>query len=170
MFNSAFNKVTGNTDDYYPPELQARIDEINDRVFNTLNNGVYKCGFASSQSAYDAAITPLFETLDWLEDILAANRYLCGDRVTEADWRLFPTLLRFDPVYVGHFKCNIRCLREYPNLWGYTRELYQWPGITDTINMPQTKEHYYASHRQVNPTGIVPLGPEVDFTAPHGRG
>ena len=170
MFNSAFNQVTGNTDDYYPAEHRARIDEINDRVFNTLNNGVYKCGFATSQEAYDAAIVPLFETLDWLEAILSENRYLCGDQVTEADWRLFPTLLRFDPVYVGHFKCNIRCLREYPNLWGYTSELYQWPGITETIHLPQTKEHYYASHLTVNPTAIVPAGPEIDYSRPHGRG
>ena len=170
MLNSAFNQVTGNTDDYYPAEHQARIDEINDRVFNTLNNGVYKCGFATSQSAYDDAIGPLFETLDWLEAILAKNRYLCGDQVTEADWRLFPTLLRFDPVYVGHFKCNVRCLREYPNLWGYTRELYQWPGIIETIHLPQTKQHYYASHLSVNPTAIVPAGPELDYSAPHNRG
>ncbi len=170
MFNSAFNGLTNNTDDYYPTELRARIEEINDRVFNTLNNGVYKCGFATTQSAYDNAIGPLFETLDWLEAILAENRYLCGDRITEADWRLFPTLLRFDPVYVGHFKCNVRCLREYPNLWGYTRELYQWPGIADTINLAQTKEHYYASHLNVNPTAIVPAGPDIDFTSPHNRG
>ena len=170
MLNSAFNQVTGNTDDYYPAEHQARIDEINDRVFNTLNNGVYKCGFATSQSAYDDAIGPLFETLDWLEAILAENRYLCGDQVTEADWRLFPTLFRFDPVYVGHFKCNVRCLREYPNLWGYTRELYQWPGIIETIHLPQTKQHYYASHLSVNPTAIVPAGPELDYSAPHNRG
>ncbi len=170
MFNSAFNQVTGNQDDYCPAEHHGRIDVINERVFHTLNNGVYKCGFATSQAAYDDAVGPLFETLDWLEGILAENRYLCGDRITEADWRLFPTLLRFDPVYVGHFKCNIRCLREYPNLWGYTRELYQWPGIADTIHLPQTKEHYYASHATVNPTAIVPRGLEVDFSAPHGRG
>lgn len=170
MFNSAFNGVTGNSDDYLPAEHLARIEEINDRVYNTLNNGVYKCGFAGTQSSYDAAIGPLFETLDWLEDILSADRYLCGDQITEADWRLFPTLLRFDPVYVGHFKCNVRCLREYPSLWGYTRELYQWPGIAETINLPQTTEHYYASHLHVNPTGIVPSGPDLDFTAPHGRG
>lgn len=170
MFNSAFNTVSGNGDDYYPAEHRARIDEINERVFHTLNNGVYKCGFATSQAAYDEAIGPLFETLDWLEEILAENRYLCGDQITEADWRLFPTLLRFDPVYVGHFKCNIRCLREYPNLWGYTCELYQWPGIADTVHLAQTKEHYYASHRMVNPTGIVPQGPHIDYSAPHGRG
>ncbi len=169
MFNSAFNGVTGNDTDYYPEALRAEIDEINGRVYDTLNNGVYRCGFATSQEAYEQAVGPLFDTLDWLEEVLSRKRYLTGDTLTEADWRLFPTLLRFDPVYHGHFKCNIRCLREYPNLWGYTRELYQWPGIARTIHMPQTKEHYYASHLNVNPTGIVPSGPDIDFSAPHGR-
>ncbi len=170
MFNSAFNGLTGNENDYYPEALRARIDEVNDRVYTTLNNGVYKSGFARTQEAYEAAVVPLFETLDWLEEILSNSRYVAGDVVTEADWRLFPTLLRFDPVYVGHFKCNLRCLREYPNLWGYTRELYQWPGIRETVNLPQTKLHYYGSHETVNPTRIVPLGPSLDFDEPHGRG
>lgn len=169
MFNSAFNAVTGNEDDYYPEDLRSEIDEINERIYHTLNNGVYKSGFAASQDAYDQAVGPLFDTLDWLEGILSEKRYLSGDRLTEADWRLFPTLLRFDPVYHGHFKCNIRCLREYPNLWGYTRELYQWPGIAETVHMPQTKLHYYGSHLHVNPTGIVPSGPDANLTEPHGR-
>ncbi|MEM7425135.1 MAG: glutathione S-transferase family protein [Pseudomonadota bacterium] len=169
MFNSAFNSVTGNEDDYYPQALRAEIDGINDRVYNTLNNGVYKSGFARTQEAYNDAVVPLFDTLDWLEGILSEKRYLTGSQLTEADWRLWPTLLRFDPVYHGHFKCNIRCLREYPNLWGYTRELYQWPGIAETVHMAQTKEHYYASHLNVNPTGIVPSGPDLDLSAPHGR-
>ena len=170
MFNSAFNGLTGNENDYYPEALRARIDEVNDRVYTTLNNGVYKSGFARTQEAYEAAVVPLFETLDWLEEILSNSRYVAGDVVTEADWRLFPTLLRFDPVYVGHFKCNLRCLREYPSLWVYTRELYQWPGIRETVNLPQTKLHYYGSHETVNPTRIVPLGPSLDFDEPHGRG
>lgn len=170
MFNSSFNDITGNEDDYYPEDLRSRINEINDRVYNTVNNGVYKCGFATTQEAYDAAVGPLFDTLDWLEEILSNNRYVAGDRITEADWRLFPTLLRFDPVYVGHFKCNIRRLCDYPNLWSYTRELYQWPGISETINLPQTKEHYYASHVMVDPTSIIPAGPEIDLDQPHGRG
>ncbi|MGI9372603.1 MAG: glutathione S-transferase family protein [Hyphomicrobiales bacterium] len=169
MFNSAFNGLTGNTVNYYPEALHAQIKEINERVYNTLNNGVYKSGFARTQEAYEAAVVPLFETLDWLESILAHSRYVAGNAVTEADWRLFPTLLRFDPVYVGHFKCNLRRLRDYPNLWGYTRELYQWPGIAETINLEQTKLHYYASHETVNPTRIVPLGPQIDFDEPHGR-
>jgi putative glutathione S-transferase len=170
MFNSAFNELTGNTDDYYPEGLHQLIDEINDRVYQTLNNGVYKSGFSRTQETYEDAVYALFETLDWLEDILSKNRYLAGAQITEADWRLFPTLLRFDLVHVGHFKCNIRRLCDYPNLWGYTRELYQWPGIAETINVTQTKVHYYCSHESINPTRIVPAGPELDFFTPHGRG
>ena len=170
MFNSAFNGLTGDTNDYYPEDLRPEVDMVNERVYQSLNNGVYKAGFARTQQAYEDAVYPLFETLDWLEGILAESRYVAGAQVTEADWRLFPTLLRFDPVYVGHFKCNIRRLCDYPNLWGYTRELYQWPGIADTINLAQTKLHYYGSHETVNPTRVVPAGPDIDFNTPHERG
>ncbi|MGI9482925.1 MAG: glutathione S-transferase family protein [Hyphomicrobiales bacterium] len=170
MFNSAFNEITGNKDDYYPEYLRGRIDEINARVYSTLNNGVYKSGFARTQKAYEDAVFPLFDTLDWLEEILAENRYVTGGEITEADWRLFPTLLRFDSVYFGHFKCNIKRLVDYPNLWGFTRELYQWPGVGPTINLPHIKQHYYASHETINPTRIVPAGPDIDFSEPHGRG
>jgi len=135
-----------------------------------LNNGVYKCGFATSQKAYDEAVVPLFETLDYLEGLLSENRYLVGDQTTEADWRTFPTLVRFDSIYHGHFKCNIRRLSDYPNLWAYTRDLYQHPGISGTLNFAHNKQHYYASHETVNPTRIVPKGPVLDFEAPHGRG
>ena len=135
-----------------------------------MNNGVYKSGFATKQSVYEQNVTKLFETLDWLEGILAKNRYLVGDGITEVDWRLFTTLVRFDKVYVGHFKCNIRDLREYPNLWAYTRELYQWPGVAETTHFDHIRYHYYASHRMVNGSGIVPLGPDIDFEEPHGRG
>lgn len=170
MFNSAFDGVGAKPGDYYPQELRAQIDEINERIYHTLNNGVYRSGFATTQDAYEAAVVPLFETLSFLEGILSESRYLTGDRITEADWRLFTTLLRFDAVYVGHFKCNLKRLIDYPNLWAYTRELYQWPGIASTVNMQHTKDHYYGSHTSVNPTAIVPLGPELDFDEPHGRG
>ncbi len=170
MFNSAFDDLTGNTLDYYPEEYRQEIDEINLRVYDTLNNGVYRCGFARTQAAYEKAVVPLFDTLDWLEEILSRNRYLIGNFPTEADWRLFPTLFRFDMVYYSHFKCNLRRLIDYPNLWGYMRDLYQYPGIRDTININHIKKHYYASHLSVNPTGIVPMGPVIDFDAPHGRG
>ena len=170
MFNSAFNTVTGNTDDYWPEDLHAAIEPVNDRIYNTLNNGVYKCGFARSQSAYDEAVTTLFDALDWVEERLSHNRYLLGDRITEADWRLFTTLVRFDPVYVGHFKCNVKRLADYPNLFAYTRELYQWPGIEATIDFHHIKNHYYGSHETINPTRIVPKGPEIDWTSPHQRG
>lgn len=169
MFNSAFDDITGNRLDFYPPEYREEIDAVNQRVYDTLNNGVYRCGFARSQAAYDRAVAPLFETLDWLEDILSRQRYLLGDFLTEADWRLFPTLFRFDMVYVGHFKCNLRRLIDYPNLWAYTRDLYQHPGISDTINVNHVKKHYYCSHLSINPTGIVPMGPLLDFNEPHGR-
>ena len=170
MLNSAFDGVGAAPGDYYPEPLRAEIDRINARVYATVNNGVYRAGFATSQEAYEEAVTELFASLDWLEDLLAQRRYLAGERVTEADWRLFTTLLRFDPVYHGHFKCNLRRLADYPNLWGHTRELYQWPGVAGTVDFAHIKGHYYASHGTINPTGIVPLGPILDFTAPHGRG
>ena len=170
MFNSAFDAIADTSHDYYPEALRPQIDEINERVYHTLNNGVYKCGFATTQEAYEEAFGPLFDTLDWLEDILSKNRYLVGDVVTEADWRLFTTLVRFDPVYVGHFKCNKKRIRDYENLWNYTLELYQWPGVAETVNHRHIKAHYYASHETINPTRIVPKGPEIDFSAPHNRG
>ncbi|MEM0988457.1 MAG: glutathione S-transferase family protein [Pseudomonadota bacterium] len=169
MFNTAFNGLTGNGADYYPVPLRDEIDAVNARIYDTLNNGVYKSGFATSQAAYDQAVTALFETMDWLEDRLSRQRYLVGGQITEADWRLFTTLVRFDPVYVGHFKCNIRRLVDYPALWAYTRELYQHPGVAETVDMDQIRYHYYASHESVNPHGIVPAGPVVDFWEPHGR-
>ncbi|MEO0391542.1 MAG: glutathione S-transferase family protein [Pseudomonadota bacterium] len=169
MFNSAFNALTGNTEDYWPAEMRDEIEEVNARIYDQVNNGVYKSGFATSQEAYDAAVGPLFETLDWLESRLSTQRYLMGARVTEADWRLFPTLLRFDPVYHLHFKCNRRRLIDYPNLWAYTRELYQWPGITDTINLDHVVRHYHYSHDSINPHRIIPTNPVLDWTAPHGR-
>ncbi len=156
MLNSEFDGLTGNTDNYYPEDLRGQIDEVNDRVYNTLNNGVYRSGFAQSQEAYEDAVTALFDTMDWLEERLSTRRYLCGNRITEADWRLFPTLIRFDHVYHGHFKCNVRRLIDYPNLFGHTRELYQWPGIAETVNMDHIRWHYYYSHPWVNPT----RGPE----------
>jgi putative glutathione S-transferase len=170
MFNSAFDGVGAAAGDYCPADLRDEIEAVNARVYQTVNNGVYRCGFATSQEAYDEAIGPLFETLDWLEERLATRRYLCGNRVTEADWRLFTTLVRFDPVYHGHFKCNVRRLVDYPNLWGYTRDLYQHPGVAATVDFQHIKRHYYESHLRVNPSGIVPRGPLVDFDAPHGRG
>ena len=169
MFNSAFDRVGARLGDYYPEPLRAEIDRINMRIYDTLNNGVYKAGFAGTQEAYEAAVVPLFQTLDWLEERLQSHRFLVGEKPTEADWRLFTTLVRFDAVYYGHFKCNIRRLIDYPNLWAYTRELYQWPGIAATVNLMHIKRHYYMSHRHINPTGIVPVGPVIDFEAPAGR-
>ena len=169
MLNSAFVGVAGNDRDFYPEALRSEIEEINDLVYGTVNNGVYRAGFATTQEAYEEAVTAFFATLDKLDARLAGQRYLAGDRVTEADWRLFTTLLRFDPVYVGHFKCNLKRLVDYPKLWAYTRELYQVPGVADTVNMAHIKRHYYGSHGTINPTGVVPLGPEIDFAAPHGR-
>jgi len=169
MFNSAFDGLTGSTLDLYPEDLRDEIDAVNETVYHKLNNGVYKCGFATSQSAYEEAFDALFETLDALEERLARQRYLVGDRLTEADWRLFTTLVRFDPVYHGHFKCNLRRLADYPNLWNYTRELYQQPGVAETVDLYHIKQHYYGSHPTVNPTGIVPKGPALDFSAPHNR-
>ena len=169
MLNSAFDGIGAQPGDYYPAALRAEIDQVNERVYASVNNGVYRAGFATTQAAYDEAVTELFETLDWLEDRLARQRYLMGDRITEADWRLFTTLLRFDPVYHGHFKCNLRRLVDYPHLWAYTRELYQWPGVAETVDFAHIKGHYYASHATINPTGIVPTGPLLDFARPHGR-
>jgi putative glutathione S-transferase len=170
MLNSAFDGVGALPGDYYPQALRGEIDAVNARIYDTLNNGVYKSGFATTQSAYEEAVKPLFETLDWLEQRLSRQRYLCGEKVTEADWRLFTTLARFDCVYHGHFKCNIRRIIDYPNLWDYTRELYQWPKVATTVNFEHIKNHYYQSHRGINPAGIVPAGPAIDFTTPHGRG
>lgn len=169
MLNSAFDGIGATAGDYYPEALRQEIDEVNDRIYNTVNNGVYKAGFATSQEAYEEAYEPLFESLEWIETRLAKQRYLCGSKLTEADWRLFTTLVRFDPVYVGHFKCNKKRIVDYPNLWSYTRELYQHPGVADTINMHHIKHHYYGSHKTINPTGVVPSGPDIDFLAPHDR-
>ncbi|HEY1777575.1 MAG TPA: glutathione S-transferase family protein [Solirubrobacteraceae bacterium] len=154
----------------YPPALTAEIDAVNERIYETVNNGVYRCGFARTQEAYEAAFRPLFDTLEWLEQRLSTNRYLLGEEITEADWRLFPTLVRFDAVYYGHFKCNRRRIVDYPNLWGYTRELYQLPKVADTVELDEIKRHYYYTHASINPTRIVPLGPAIDFDQPHGRG
>jgi len=169
MFNSAFDAVGAKRGDYYPKELRPEIDALNAEIYGRVNNGVYKAGFATTQPAYEEAVIPLFATLDRLEERLASRRYLCGGRITEADWRLFTTLVRFDPVYNGHFKCNIRRIADYPNLWGYTRELYQWPAVRETVNFFHIKHHYYESHATINPMRIVPVGPELDFDAPHGR-
>lgn len=169
MFNSAFDGVGATPGDYYPAELRDEIEALNARIYDTLNNGVYKCGFATTQAAYEEAVVPLFGTLDFLEDRLATRRYLTGPAVTEADWRLFTTLVRFDPVYVGHFKCNIRRIADYPNLSGYVRDLYQHPGVAETVHMDHIKSHYYGSHESINPTRIVPVGPDIDYNASHDR-
>ncbi|SFH56602.1 glutathione S-transferase family protein [Pisciglobus halotolerans] len=163
MLNSAFDDIGAKEGDYYPEELRQEIDEINDKVYNTVNNGVYKAGFATKQEVYQEEVTKLFETLDELEERLQDRRFLLGEQLTEADLRLFTTLIRFDSVYYGHFKCNIRRITDYKHLWRYTRELYNWPGVSDTINFKHIKEHYYRSHNTINPTGIVPVGPKLDF-------
>ncbi|MCO4809933.1 MAG: glutathione S-transferase C-terminal domain-containing protein, partial [Planktomarina temperata] len=170
MFNSAFDRLTGNTMDFCPQELHEAMEPINQRIYDTLNNGVYRCGFATTQTAYDAAVGPLFDTLDWLEDRLSRKRYIMGDRLTEVDWRLFPTLLRFDSVYHLHFKCNRKRIIDYPNLWAYTRELYQYEGIAETVNMDHIIRHYHYSHDTINPNRIIPINPDIDWNAPHGRG
>lgn len=170
MLNSAFDDITGNTDDYWPSEMRDAIEEVNARIYSTVNNGVYKSGFATSQTAYDDAVHALFDSLEWLEDRLSDNRYLMGDRLTEADWRLFTTLIRFDPVYHLHFKCNRRRIIDYPNLWAYTRELYQWPGVSETVNMAHIVRHYHFSHESINPHRIIPINPVLDYLEPHKRG
>ena len=170
MFNRAFDGVSGNSDDYYPAALREEIDALNARIYDSVNNGVYRAGFATSQEAYDAAVHPLFETLDWLEDRLSTRRYLCGAAITEADWRLVTTLLRFDSVYHLHFKCNRRRIVDYPNLWGYTRDLYQRPGVAGTLDLGHIVRHYHYSHETINPNRIIPINPVLDFDAPHGRG
>ena len=170
MLNSEFNAFAGDPElDFYPEDLRPEIDSLNERIYHGVNNGVYRCGFATTQEAYEAAFVELFETLDWLDDLLADRRYLTGDRITEADWRLFVTLVRFDPVYVGHFKCNQRRIADYPNLSGYLRDLYQHPGIRETVDFDQIKRHYYITHPQINPTGVVPMGPLMDLDEPPGR-
>jgi putative glutathione S-transferase len=169
MFNSEFDALADASVDLYPEALRGEIDEVNDFVYPRVNNGVYRCGFATTQEAYEEAYHQLFGALDELDARLADQRYLVGERITEADWRLFTTLVRFDAVYVGHFKCNRRRIADHPNLSGYLRELYQVPGVAETVNMTHIKRHYYESHRNINPTGVVPLGPELDFESPHGR-
>jgi len=169
MFNSAFDGLTGNTDDYWPEELRGEIEAVNAPIYDNVNNGVYKSGFATTQEAYDEAVTALFAELDGIEARLSGQRYLAGDRVTEADWRLFTTLVRFDPVYHGHFKCNRRRIVDYPALWAYTRELYQWPGVAETVNFDHITRHYHYSHDTINPHRIVPIGPVIDWSLPHGR-
>jgi len=169
MFNSAFNALTGNRDDYYPEALQSDIDDINAFVYANINNGVYRCGFATTQAAYEEAYDQLFDALDRVEERLAGQRYLVGDRLTEADIRLFTTLIRFDAVYHGHFKCNRNRISDMPNLWGYLRDLYQQPGFGDTVDFEHIKQHYYYSHESINPTRIVPKGPYLDLSRPHGR-
>lgn len=169
MFNTAFDGITGNKLDLYPEPLRAQIDELNERIYPAVNNGVYRAGFATTQDAYEEAFKTLFNELDWLEERLGKQRYLEGQYLTEADVRLFTTLIRFDAVYHGHFKCNLRRLADYPNLSGWLRELYQLEGVAGTVDFQHIKNHYYASHRTINPTGVVPLGPQQDFTIPHGR-
>ena len=170
MLNSAFDAFTDVRTDYYPAELRSEIDRINELVYSTVNNGVYRAGFATTQVAYEEAARALFATLDQIEERLSRQRYLAGRQITEADWRLFTTLIRFDAVYYSHFKCNLRRIIDYPNLWNYLRELYQVPGVAETASLDHIKRHYYGSHRNVNPTGIVPIGPVLDFTLAHDRG
>jgi putative glutathione S-transferase len=169
MFNSAFDDLTGNDLDFYPEPLRAEIDALNERIYPAVNNGVYRAGFATSQHAYEEAFDGLFEELDRLEQLLSANRYLTGEYLTEADIRLFTTLIRFDAVYHGHFKCNLRRIADYPNLSNWLREIYQWPGIAETVSFEHIKNHYYGSHKTINPSGIVPKGPAQDFTVAHDR-
>ncbi|MEM9210736.1 MAG: glutathione S-transferase family protein [Pseudomonadota bacterium] len=169
MFNSAFDAITGNIDDYWPEDIREDIETINLPIYHDVNNGVYKSGFSTTQAAYDEAVSALFDRLDWIEGILSDRRYLLGDRLTEADWRLFTTLLRFDCVYHLHFKCNRRRLIDYPNLWDYARALYQWPGIKPTVDFKQIVRHYHYSHKSINPNRIIPINPIVDWDAAHGR-
>jgi putative glutathione S-transferase len=169
MFNTAFNHLTGNTSDYYPETLHETIHTLNNRIYDTINNGVYRAGFATTQDAYEAAFYELFDSLDWVEGLLTKQRYLAGQQLTEADWRLFTTLIRFDAVYFGHFKTNRQLLADYPAISAYVRELYQVPGVAETVSFEHIKTHYYASHLMINPTGVIPLGPAQDFSAAHGR-
>jgi putative glutathione S-transferase len=169
MLNSAFDGITKNSLDFWPQPLRDRIEDFNTRIYDTVNNGVYKSGFASTQAAYDAAVGPLFDSLEWLEDYLTTNRYLLGDQITEADWRLFTTLIRFDPVYHLHFKCNRKRLIDFPNLWAFTRELYQWPGVAEVTNLDHIVRHYHYSHDSINPHRIIPINPVLDHWAPHNR-
>lgn len=164
MFNSAFNDIVDNHDDYTPEDLLPEIDEINEFVYENINNGVYKAGFATKQDVYEEEVTQLFDALDKLEEHFETNDYLVSNQITEADWRLFTTLVRFDSVYHGHFKCNLRQIMDYKNLWRYTRELYNWPGVKETVNFDHIKEHYYMSHDTINPNAIVPKGPEIDWS------
>ncbi len=170
MLGSAFDQAGAKPGDYYPQALRGEIDAVNQRVYDTLNNGVYKSGFATTQAAYEAAVVPLFDTLDWLEDRLSRSRFLCGNSVTEADIRLFTTLVRFDAVYHGHFKCNIRQIVDYRHLWAYTRDIFQISDVAQTVDFGHIKRHYYMSHRRINPTGIVPVGPALEFDLPAERG
>jgi putative glutathione S-transferase len=171
MLNAEFDAFAENPGlDLYPEDLREEIDALNERIYETVNNGVYRSGFATTQEAYEEAVTALFDSLEWLEGILAERRYLTGDRITEADWRLFMTLVRFDPVYVGHFKCNLKRIVDLPNLWAYTRDLYAQPGVAETVNLDHIKTHYYTTHPSINPTRIVPVGPQIDWDEPHGRG
>lgn len=169
MFNSAFDGLTGNELDFYPAPLRGEIDALNERIYPAVNNGVYRAGFATSQQAYEEAFDEVFAELDHLEQVLGANRYLSGEHLTEADIRLFTTMIRFDAVYHGHFKCNLRRIADYPNLSNWLRELYQWPGIAETVDFQHIKNHYYGSHKTINPTGVVPKGPAQDFTVAHDR-
>ncbi len=170
MLNSAFDAYTDIRTDYYPAELRTEIDRLNDVIYDTVNNGVYRAGFATTQAAYEDAARAVFATLDQLEHRLSKQRYLVGRQITEADWRLFTTLIRFDAVYYSHFKCNVRRIIDYPSLSNYLRDLYQVPGVAETVSLDHIKRHYYGSHRNVNPTGIVPIGPQLDFMLPHDRG
>lgn len=169
IFNSSFNELTGNTEDFYPQQLRSDIDSVNEWVYHSINNGVYKSGFATTQDAYEEAFDELFTALDRVESILSKQRYLAGNQITEADWRLFTTLVRFDAVYFGHFKTNKKRIVDYPAMWNYLRELYQYPGVKETVVMDHIKTHYYASHKTINPTQVVPKGPDIDFEQPHNR-
>ncbi|MCH2258492.1 MAG: glutathione S-transferase family protein [Alteromonas sp.] len=169
IFNSGFNTLTSNDDDYYPEALRQEIDDINEMVYHDINNGVYKAGFATTQKAYEEAVNALFHALDIVEERLSKQRYLVGSNITEADWRLFTTLIRFDAVYHGHFKCNKKQIADYPNIYGYMKELYQVPGVAETVNFDHIKRHYYFSHTMINPTQIIPVGPEQDLMSAHGR-
>ncbi|HZY66045.1 MAG TPA: glutathione S-transferase family protein [Rubrobacteraceae bacterium] len=169
MLDTEFEDLATNDVDYGPDDLREEIDRTIDEIYEPINNGVYKSGFATTQAAYEEAVITLFDALDHWEEVLGGRRYLCGDRITEADWCMFPTLVRFDPVYHYHFKCNIRRISDYPNLWGYLKDLYQQPGVAETVNFDHIKQHYYMSHESVNPTRIVPIGPEMNLNEPHGR-